>query len=55
MRTDNGLEFVNSNCQKNFSEIGIEHQKSCAYTPQQNCVIERKHRHMLEVARSLLF
>ena len=38
-----------------FSKRGIIHQSSCNQTPQQNSVSERKNRHLLEVARSLLF
>lgn len=55
LRSDNGKEFFNSNCTKLFSSLGIVHQSGCPYTPQQNGVVERKHRHILKVARALKF
>ncbi|KAL0399261.1 UNVERIFIED_CONTAM: Retrovirus-related Pol polyprotein from transposon RE1 [Sesamum radiatum] len=55
VRTDNGTEFVNSQCRTLFTSFGILHQTSCSYTPQQNGVVERKHKKLLEVARALLF
>ncbi|GKA24272.1 ribonuclease H-like domain-containing protein [Tanacetum coccineum] len=55
VRSDNDTEFMNNKMNELFSSLGIVHQTSCAYTPQQNGVVERKHRHLLNVARSLLF
>ncbi|GJX52152.1 putative RNA-directed DNA polymerase [Tanacetum coccineum] len=55
IRSDNGTEFINNKMEKILKEKGIIHQTSCAYTPQQNGIAERKHRHLLNVARSLLF
>ncbi|XP_075091731.1 uncharacterized protein LOC142171910 [Nicotiana tabacum] len=55
VRLDNGTEFFNSQCNGLFASLGIIHQSSCPYTPQQNGVIEWKHRHILEVARALKF
>ncbi|KAG7546410.1 Integrase catalytic core [Arabidopsis suecica] len=53
VRSDNGTEFMSLKAY--FAENGIIHQTSCVYTPQQNGRVERKHRHILNIARSLLF
>ncbi|TYJ97057.1 Beta-galactosidase [Cucumis melo var. makuwa] len=53
-KRDNGREFQNHNLSEFLASKGIVHQNSCAYTPQQNGVAERKNRHLLEVARSLM-
>lgn len=55
LRTDNGREYFNSILGGYFLENGIIHQNSCVDTPQQNGVAERKNRHLLEVARSIMF
>ncbi|KAL2225521.1 UNVERIFIED_CONTAM: Retrovirus-related Pol polyprotein from transposon RE1 [Sesamum indicum] len=55
LRSDNGSEFVNLNCQNLHQRLGIIHQTSCIYTPKQNGRAESKHRHLLNVARALLF
>ena len=49
--SDNGSEFLS--LKHFFLTNGIEFQRTCVYTPQQNGVVERKHRHILNVARAL--
>ncbi|KAA0045027.1 Beta-galactosidase [Cucumis melo var. makuwa] len=51
--SDNGREFQNHNLSEFLASKGIVYN-SCAYTPQQNGVTERKNRHLLEVAHSLM-
>lgn len=53
--TDNGTEYVNREFREYFSTHGILHQTTCVDTPAQNGVAERKNRHLLEVAHSLMF
>lgn len=53
IRSDNGKEFDSDIMRDFLHSHGISHQTSCLDTPQQNGVVERKHRHLLEVARAL--
>ncbi|XP_074304193.1 uncharacterized protein LOC141638914 [Silene latifolia] len=52
-RSDNGSEFIQAQCHELFSAKGVLHQTSMAGRPQQNGRVERKHRHLVETARSL--
>ncbi|XP_019232805.1 PREDICTED: uncharacterized protein LOC109213460 [Nicotiana attenuata] len=54
-RSDNSSEFFNHNCTTLFQMHGIIHQSSCPHTPQQNGVVERRHKHVLETARAIRF
>lgn len=54
LRTDRGLEEVNKEVIEFVTNNGMIHQKSCAYTQQQNGRIERDNRTVVESARTLL-
>ncbi|XP_075103101.1 uncharacterized protein LOC142177755 [Nicotiana tabacum] len=54
LKTDNGTEFFNSQCDELLASLGIIHQSSCPYTPQQNGIVERKHRHILQLPTETL-
>ena len=44
IRSDNGKEFDNTNIEAYCDKVGIKHEVSATYTPQQNSVVERKNR-----------
>jgi hypothetical protein len=54
IRSDNGTEFKNSQIEGFLQEEGIKHEFSSPYTPQQNGVVERKNRTLLDMARTML-
>nr|GEU73790.1 retrovirus-related Pol polyprotein from transposon TNT 1-94 [Tanacetum cinerariifolium] len=54
IRTDNGIEFKNQVLKEYFDTVGISHQLSFVRTPQQNGVVERRNRTLVEAARTML-
>ncbi|KAL3642739.1 hypothetical protein CASFOL_013554 [Castilleja foliolosa] len=52
VQTDGGGEFIALS--KLLKDNGIVHRMSCPYTPEQNGLAERKHRHIVEVGLSIL-
>jgi hypothetical protein len=54
IRSDNGTKFKNSQFESFCSSLGLEHQFSSPYVPQQNGVVERKNRTLVEMARTML-
>jgi transposase InsO family protein len=54
IRNDNGTEFKNSQIEGFLEGEGIKHEFSSSYTPQQNGVVERKNRTLLDMARTML-
>lgn len=55
LRTDNGKEVFTKQWSDFLLTHGVIHQSSCIYTLQQNGVVERKHRHILNTFRALKF
>ncbi|GJT95782.1 retrovirus-related pol polyprotein from transposon TNT 1-94 [Tanacetum coccineum] len=54
IRTDNGTEFKNATLKAHYEKLGIMQQFSTARTPQQNGVVKRRNRTLVESARSML-
>jgi transposase InsO family protein len=54
IRSDNGKEFDNTNIHEYYDEIGIKHEVSATYTPQQNGVVERKNKTLITLARTMI-
>ncbi|GKE25133.1 integrase, catalytic region, zinc finger, CCHC-type containing protein, partial [Tanacetum coccineum] len=53
IRIDNGIEFVNQTLHSYYESVGISHETSVARTPQQNGVVERRNRALVEATRTI--
>nr|GEV02161.1 retrovirus-related Pol polyprotein from transposon TNT 1-94 [Tanacetum cinerariifolium] len=53
IRTDNGTEFVNQTLREYYEQVGISHETYVACSPQQNGVVERRNRTLIEAARTI--
>ncbi|GJR68058.1 retrovirus-related pol polyprotein from transposon TNT 1-94 [Tanacetum coccineum] len=54
IRTNNGTKFKNEKLRAFYAKLGIVHKTSIARTPQQNGVVERRNRTLVEAARTML-
>nr|GEV58504.1 putative ribonuclease H-like domain-containing protein [Tanacetum cinerariifolium] len=54
MRTDNGTEFVNQTLREYYEKVGISHETSVARSPQQNGVVKRHNRTLIEASCTML-
>jgi hypothetical protein len=54
IRSDNRTKFKNSQIEGFLEDVGIKHEFSSPYTPQQNGVVERKNKTLLDMARTML-
>lgn len=54
LRTDRGGEFCSNEFKMFYEKAGIKRQYTAPYTPQQNGVVERRNRTVVEMARSCL-
>ncbi|GKB74521.1 retrovirus-related pol polyprotein from transposon TNT 1-94, partial [Tanacetum coccineum] len=54
IQTDNDIEFVNQVLTEFYESVDITHQKYVLRTPQQNGVVKRRNRTLVEVTRTML-
>nr|GEU67178.1 hypothetical protein [Tanacetum cinerariifolium] len=54
IHTNNGTEFINATLKAHYEKLGIIQQFSTAHTPQQNRLVERRNRTLVEAARTML-
>ena len=54
IHSDNGIEFKNTQFETFCASLCLEHKFYSPYVPQQNGVVERKNRTLVEMARMML-
>jgi transposase InsO family protein len=54
LQSDSGDEFLSNQFKTLLESNGITHRISCPYTAQQNGLVERKHRHVVEMGLAML-
>ncbi|GKD34031.1 retrovirus-related pol polyprotein from transposon TNT 1-94 [Tanacetum coccineum] len=54
IRTDNETKFVNQTLREYYEKAGISHETYVARSPEQNGVVERRNRTLIEAARTML-
>ena len=54
IRSDNGGEFTSNEFKELCKESGIKRELSAPYNPQQNGIVERKNKTIMEAARAML-
>jgi len=52
---DGGGEFISHRFKAHLQNCGIKQSFSCPYTPAQNGIAERKHRHIVELGLAMLY
>ena len=55
LRTDNAKEFLSREFQDFIKQKGIRHELTALYSPEQNFVVERDNRTVVECVRSMLY
>ncbi|GJS15053.1 retrovirus-related pol polyprotein from transposon TNT 1-94 [Tanacetum coccineum] len=54
IHTDNGTKVVNQTLRSYYKDVGISHETSVVHTPQQNVIVERQNRTLVEDAHTML-
>ena len=55
LRTDNAKEFLSGEFQDFIKQKGIRHELTAPYSPEQNSVVERDNRTVVECAKSMIY